>query len=127
MNRISFLVVVILMTPVALMSQSSYNRMHYQAALKYANGQPYANLALNLKVEIRYSGTSGLLLFDETHLVNSNVNGYVAFDIGSGTALLNGTYNSFDQIYWKDTLYHLNIYTYDSTLSQYTLTVSQVM
>lgn len=115
---LSFLMIIV---AVKARGQSSFDAFHYQSIIKQSSGIPYSNTSLDIKVELRYSSTTGTILFDEQHNITTNNNGYVSLEIGNGTALMNGLYADFTDIPWVDTLYFFNLYVFNTTSLAYDL------
>lgn len=106
-------------------AQSPFSGFNYQAVIRNSSGIPAANQNLTLKIEIRQNSTTGTILFDEEHNAVSNNAGYVNLTVGQGTSLGNGTYPSFSSIAWNNSLFFLNLLSFDQSSSTYSLISSQ--
>jgi uncharacterized protein (TIGR02145 family) len=63
------------------------NFLSYQGVLRGANGIPISNSEVSLVFTIREGSISGVLLFQESHLITSNSYGIIQCQIGNGQNL----------------------------------------
>lgn len=69
--------------------------MTYQAVIRNNSGTLVSNAPIGVRVSILQGSSSGTEVFAETHLVTSNDNGLITYEIGNGTAVL-GSIGSID-------------------------------
>jgi hypothetical protein len=82
-------------------------KISYQAIVRNATNQLVTNHNVGMQISILQGSASGVSVFTETHLVTSNPNGLVTFDIGTGT-VVNG---SFSAINWSNGPFFIKIET----------------
>ena len=80
---------------VSITRAQSPEMMSYQAVIRDASGTLVSNAPIGVRVSILQGSSSGTEVFSETHVVNSNDNGLITFEIGNGTAL-SGSIASID-------------------------------
>ncbi len=98
-------------------------KMSYQAVIRNGEGKLIANQEISLKVSIVKSDENGELVFEETHLSQTNSNGLISIQIGGGE----GSY-SFSSINWADDIYFIKTETDPDGGTNYTLTsVNQIL
>lgn len=68
----------------------------YQAAARYANGQPITNKAIMVRFSILDANANGTVVFKETHNTGTNSLGIFNLNVGSGAAIT----GSFSSLNW---------------------------
>jgi hypothetical protein len=71
-------------------------KMNYQAVVRNADGSLITNSAVGLQISILQTSLTGTVVYKETHAQNTNVNGLVTLEIGTGTVVS----GSFATINW---------------------------
>lgn len=72
-------------------------KMSYQAIIRAQDNSLVVNSKISLKIIIHQSNATGTTVYQETHSVNTNGNGLVSLEIGTGT-IVTGT---FSAIAWE--------------------------
>ena len=101
-------------------------KMSYQAVVRDASGALVSEQLVGIEIEILYSQYGGTA-YIETHFVNTNANGLVTLEIGTGST--GNVFNDFSAIQW-DTIDGNWIYTKIDPLGgvNYTITnISQLL
>lgn len=119
MNKRLYFIAVALLLTLTNYAQTSFSGFNYQAVIKDSSNQPLSNESVGLKIEIRKNGATGTLLYDETHAITTNMNGYTGFTVGGGVPVGGGTYGVFTSINWQDSVYFCNLFKWDTALLQY--------
>lgn len=81
----------------------SPEKMSYQAIVRAPDNSLIVNSNISLKVIIRQGSPSGNVEYQESHSVNTNNNGLVSLEIGTGKA----TTGSFNTISWGTSLHFI--------------------
>lgn len=89
-----------------LLAQSP-GKLSYQAVIRNSEGQLVANRTVGMKVSILKDSGTGIPVLIETHQPQTNENGLVAIEIGSGTTVQ----GSFSGIEWWSGSYYLKTET----------------
>ena len=124
MKKLHPILVVLLIT--ATTSAQVPEKMSYQAVVRDASGALVSEQLVGIEIEILYSQYGGTAYF-ETHFVNTNANGLVTLEIGTGGT--GNVFNDFSAIQW-DTIDGNWIYTKIDPLGgvNYTITnISQLL
>lgn len=101
----------------------SPQQVSYQAIIRNAEGKLIQNAPIGMKISILQGSPSGNVVYTETHLVVTNVNGLVSLEIGNGT-----TSGSFTDIDWSEGPYFLKTETDPSGGAAYNITgISQLL
>ena len=80
-----FYLIVLLLSFQTAFSQSVPQKINYQAVARDQNGTPMANTPIKLRFSIYEGNANGPLVFQETHLTNTNQMGLFSLHIGEGT------------------------------------------
>lgn len=96
----------------------SPQKISFQAVIRNSNNNLVSNSPIGLKVSLIQGSTNGNIVFSETHNTNSNSNGLVSIEIGSGTSLL----NSIGSIDWAQGPYFIKTETDINGGTNYTIT-----
>ena len=124
MKKLHTILAVILIT--ATTFAQAPEKMSYQAVVRDASGALVREQLVGIEIEILYSQYGGTAYF-ETHFVNTNANGLVTLEIGTGGT--GNVFNDFSAIQW-DTIDGNWIYTKIDPLGgvNYTITnISQLL
>ena len=124
MKKLHPILVVLLIT--ATTSAQVPEKMSYQAVVRDASGALVSEQLVGIEIEILYSQYGGTA-YIETHFVNTNANGLVTLEIGTGGT--GNVFNDFSAIQW-DTIDGIWIYTKIDPLGgvNYTITnISQLL
>ncbi|MFM7987306.1 MAG: hypothetical protein ACKPKO_49130, partial [Candidatus Fonsibacter sp.] len=62
--------------------------MNYQAVIRGNSNELLTNKPVGIRISIRQGNAHGELVFQEVHMVESNDNGLVSLEIGSGSAVI---------------------------------------
>lgn len=69
------------------------NGLNYQAVIRNANNSLVTNRQINVRISILRDSINGTAVFSELHQTNTNANGLISIEIGSGS-VLSGNFNS---------------------------------
>lgn len=78
-------------------------KMSYQAVIRDAANNIVQNSQVGMQISIIQSNTSGVSVFIETHIPNTNSNGLISIELGEGT-LIEGNFAAID---WSDGPYFI--------------------
>lgn len=93
-------------------------KMSYQAIIRNAGGQVLPNQSIAIKASILQGSPAGAAVYSERLTGNTNTNGLVTLEIGSGT-VLTGTFNTIN---WSTGSYYLKTETDLAGGTNYTIT-----
>jgi len=93
-------------------------KMSYQAIIRNAVGQVLPNQSIAIKASILQGSPAGAAVYSERLTGNTNTNGLVTLEIGSGT-VLTGTFNAIN---WSTGSYYLKTETDLAGGTNYTIT-----
>ena len=100
------------------------DKMSYQAVVRDADNNLISNQPIGLKLSIIEGTTSGSAVFEETHTVNSNMNGLVSIIINEGSTIS----GDFATINWSSNSYFIKAEIDPNGGSNYTITgIQQVL
>lgn len=102
-----FLFTIGIVLGVFLASAQVPEKMSYQAVIRNNSGQLVPNQSVAVKVSILQGSPAGAAVYSERLTGNTNANGLVSLEIGSGT-VLTGTFNTID---WTTGSYYLKTET----------------
>ena len=99
-------------------------KMSYQAVIRDAGNTLITDQAIGMQISILQGSIFGASVYVETQTPNTNNNGLVSIEIGSGT-VVNGTFNTID---WSSGPYFIKTETDPTGGTSYTITgTSQLM
>ena len=93
-------------------------KMSYQAVVRNGSGQILSNQAIAIRLSILQGSAAGPSVYSERLTGNTNANGLVTLEIGTGTALS----STFSTIDWPSGNYYLKTETDPSGGTTYTIT-----
>ncbi|AZA78733.1 collagen-like protein [Chryseobacterium sp. G0186] len=93
-------------------------KMSYQAVIRNGSGQLLSNQAIAIRLSILQGSAAGPSVYSERLTGNTNANGLVTLEIGTGT-VLSGTFSTID---WPTGSYYLKTETDPSGGTTYTIT-----
>ncbi|SHH04677.1 hypothetical protein SAMN05421866_1936 [Chryseobacterium oranimense] len=93
-------------------------KMSYQAVMRNGSGQLLINQSIAVKVSILQGSPAGTLVYSERLTGNTNPNGLISMEIGTGT-VLSGTFSAID---WPTGSYYLKTETDPAGGTNYTIT-----
>lgn len=93
-------------------------KMSYQAIIRNNSGQLLPNQSIAVKVSILQGSPAGVAVYSERLTGNTNANGLISMEIGSGT-VLTGTFNTID---WTTGSYYLKTETDPAGGTNYIIT-----
>ncbi|RKS96471.1 beta strand repeat-containing protein [Chryseobacterium defluvii] len=93
-------------------------KMSYQAIIRNNSGQLLPNQSIAVKVSILQGSPAGAAVYSERLTGNTNANGLISMEIGSGT-VLTGTFNTID---WTTGSYYLKTETDPAGGTNYIIT-----
>lgn len=106
-----------------LMAQAP-EKMSYQAVVRNSSNGLVISAPVGMRISILQGSASGASVYTETHTVNSNANGLVSLEIGSGT-VVSGNFSTID---WSADTYFIQTETDPTGGTTYTVTgTSQLM
>jgi hypothetical protein len=113
---------ILLFLSLSIYAQSP-DKMSYQAVVRDANNTLVANQTVGMQISILQSTITGTVVYTETHSVDTNLNGLVSLEIGTG--ITSGTFSEID---WSAGSYFIKTETDPTGGSSYTITgTSQLM
>ena len=119
-NHYSFLILLFL--SLSIYAQSP-EKMSYQAVVRDANNTLVANQTVGMRISILQSTITGIVVYTETHSVDTNMNGLVSLEIGNGSSS-----DDFSTIDWSAGPYFIKTETDPTGGSSYTISgTSQLM
>jgi hypothetical protein len=112
----------------ALLAIHSYaqapEKFSYQAVLRDGNNNLIQEKVIGMRVDIRQGTTNGTIVYAETHITKTNLNGLASIEIGTGSTV-SGT---FSGINWGQGPYFIQTQTDPDGGTQYVInSVSQLM
>ncbi len=93
-------------------------KMSYQAIVRNTGGQILANQSVGIRASILQGSPAGAAVYSERLTGNTNANGLLTLEIGSGT-VLTGTFNTIN---WSTGSYYLKTETDPTGGTNYTIT-----
>lgn len=106
-----------------LMAQAP-EKMSYQAVVRNSSNGLVISAPVGMRISILQGSASGASVYTETHTANSNANGLVSLEIGSGT-VVSGNFATID---WSADTYFIQTETDPTGGTTYTVTgTSQLM
>ncbi|WP_294237504.1 MULTISPECIES: collagen-like protein [Chryseobacterium] len=93
-------------------------KMSYQAIIRNAGGQVLANQNVGVRVSVLQGSPSGTAVYSERLTGNTNANGLLTMELGTGT-VLSGTFNTIN---WPSGSYYLKTETDPTGGTAYTIT-----
>lgn len=93
-------------------------KMSYQAIVRNVGGQVLANQSIGIRASILQGSPAGAAVYSERLTGNTNANGLITLEIGSGT-VLTGTFNTIN---WSTGSYYLKTETDPTGGTTYTIT-----
>ena len=105
MKKILFLLGIVLGSHIAFAQVPE--KMSYQAIIRNATGQVLPNQSIAIKASILQGSPAGAAVYSERLTGNTNTNGLITLEIGSGT-VLTGTFNTIN---WSTGSYYLKTET----------------
>ncbi len=117
-----YTVLTLLFLSLSIYAQSP-EKMSYQAVVRDANNTLLANKTIGMQISIIQSTITGKAVYTETHSVETNSNGLISYEIGSGS-----TSDDFSAIDWSAGPYFIKTETDPTGGSTYTISgTSQLM
>lgn len=92
-------------------------KMSYQAVMRNGSGQLLINQSIAIKVSILQGSPAGTLVYSERLTGNTNANGLISMEIGTGT-ILSGVFSAID---WPAGSYYLKTETDPAGGTNYTI------
>lgn len=92
-------------------------KMSYQAVMRNGSGQLLINQSIAVKVSILQGSPAGTLVYSERLTGNTNANGLISMEIGTGT-ILSGVFSAID---WPAGSYYLKTETDPAGGTNYTI------
>ncbi|MCW3160599.1 beta strand repeat-containing protein [Chryseobacterium oryctis] len=93
-------------------------KMSYQAIVRNVGGQILANQSVGIRASVLQGSPAGAAVYSERLTGNTNVNGLITLELGTGT-VLSGTFNTID---WSTGNYYLKTETDPTGGTTYTIT-----
>jgi len=111
---------IFLFCALSLMAQSP-ELFTYQAIIRNSNNMLVANMHVRARICIKQGSASGDDIYSETHVVQTNANGLMTFNIGEGTVL----HGDFSTIQWSNGPFFLVVAVDPHGGEDYTITSTQ--
>lgn len=92
-------------------------KLSYQAVIRNSSNALVTNSPVGTKISVLQGSVSGSVVYSETHTSNTNANGLLSIEIGTGS-IVSG---NFSTINWSSGLYFLKTETDPSGGSSYTI------
>ncbi len=115
MKKLYTLLIAILITLSA--NAQAPEQMSYQAVIRDASNALVTSQAIGMQISVLIGSTTGASVYTETQTANTNTNGLVSLEIGTGT-----TGDDFSTIDWAKDTYFIKIETDPTGGSNYTVT-----
>jgi hypothetical protein len=116
MKRLTTLILLSLVS-ICILAQAPGN-LSYQAIVRDSNGKLVSSHDVGIRISILQGSANGSSVFAESHLTQTNINGLISIEIGSGTLITGG----FPTIDWSAGPYFLKTETDPSGGTSYTIT-----
>ena len=92
-------------------------KFSYQAVIRNSNNDLVANTQIGMRISILKTSINGSSVYTETHIQNTNTNGLVSVEIGTGN-----TTDVFSSINWSNDSYFVKTETDPTGGTNYTIT-----
>ena len=112
-----FTLIVTLLIAIGIFAQTP-EKMSYQAIVRNASGQLVVNSPVGMQISVLQGSATGTAVYIETQTKNTNINGLVSLEIGTGTV----TSGDFATIDWGTNSYYLRVETDPTGGNNYTIT-----
>ncbi|MCW2118481.1 hypothetical protein [Flavobacterium sp. 7A] len=99
----SILTLLLLVTVALSVQAQSPEKMSYQAIIRTQDNSLVVNSRISLRVLVHQTSASGAIVYQETHSPNTNNNGLVSLEIGTGNIVT----GSFSSIAWQNGPYFI--------------------
>lgn len=93
------------------------NKFSYQAVLRNPLNQILSNKAVGIKISILKGANKDSVVYAETHAANTNINGLVSLEIGSGNVIA----GSMTALNWGKGIFHIKTETDPNGGSNYSI------
>lgn len=100
MKRLTFIIGLLIVALLQVQGQVP-QKFSYQAVLRNADGTVIANQAVNVKISLHKTSTSGTIVYSEVHNPTTTAQGVVNLSIGGGTEQS----TSFSSIPWGESIF----------------------
>lgn len=100
--KLSLTLLIFVTATLSVLAQSP-EKMSYQAIIRGQDNNLVANSNITLKVIVHQSSSTGTNVYQETHSVNTNNNGLVSLEIGTGKNVT----GNFSKIAWESGPYFI--------------------
>lgn len=122
MRKIYLILIGVLLT--ASIHAQAPQKMSYQAIIRNSSDVLITSTTVGMKISILQGSSSGTIVYSETHSANTNSNGLVSLEIGTG-APLTGTFANID---WATGPFFIKTETDPTGATNYSITgTSQLM
>lgn len=115
MKRLFTLITAVLIT--ATIYSQAPDKLSYQAVVRNTGGVLVQNSNVGIKISLLQSTATGTVVYSETHIVTTNVNGLATLEIGGGS-VVSGTFANID---WSTGPYFLKTETDPTGGPSYTI------
>lgn len=95
---------ILLLLSVTIWAQAP-QKMSYQAVIRNSSNALIVSSSIGIKVSVLQGSANGTVTFSETHLQNTNINGLVSLEIGTGTP----GFSTFLGINWANGPYFIQM------------------
>jgi uncharacterized protein (TIGR02145 family) len=95
MKKIILLKLILVLSCFAMLAQTP-QAFNYQAVARNAAGELVANQSIGVQVSLLQGSVTGIAVYSETHLINSDNYGVINFEIGSGTPVGSMLFSNVD-------------------------------
>ena len=112
-----FIIVSALFFTVSVWAQSP-EKISYQAVIRNSDNTLVANTNIGVQISILQNSANGTPVYAETHTPNTNANGLVSIEIGTGT-IVSGNFSTID---WATGIYFIQTETDITGGANYTIT-----
>lgn len=109
MQRFCFLFISLFLLHPALAQTTAPYGFVYQAVARDLSGSAILNQPITVKVSILSGGPVGVLEWQETHAVSTDLKGMFIIKVGTGATTGNGTIPSFSTIIWQNAAHFIQV------------------
>jgi len=108
--------IIVTLAIISTVFSQSPDKMSYQAVLRDGSSNLISNVVVSMKISILQGSAEGAVAYAETHSPETNANGLVSIEIGTGS-----TSDDFSVIDWSNGPYFIKTETDQAGGTNYTI------